>query len=385
MAQPKRARLGSDCGAAGIRGLRLADERTVGLPPGLGPVSAMTAWVSRAGQGVLVVGTCTGGVALVHGDGAAAVLEGPGGAAIQALLAADPPGADGDGRDEAAAAAAAGAAPDVVAGDAEGHVDVYTLGRRFSRSTLPAAVSALAADTNPRTPSSFLAGDMGGTVAGCHAQAVLWRTQLDIAAGGDQAPDPTVSAVCSVRLPDHRGLLADYTLAASGSSHVQLLSRGVPVRTIPVAAPCTCIAPGMFTRAGRSGPDAEAQAVLGDEAGRLLVLDGFELVPYAQLPHPAARVFALPLEAVAGPGAAGPDVVVCTTLSDTVYVLHGGALVATHALGFWPAAVAVVASFGDAGPAIAAAESADGDGENDGDGDALHIVSLGLAPEDASP
>ncbi|KAJ2696112.1 hypothetical protein H4R19_005775 [Coemansia spiralis] len=377
----KRPRIGSDTNGAGAAsGIQLVAERTVALPPDIGLPSAIATWVpaGTGGSGVLVIGTCTGGIALMHDGGDTTVLETPGGAAIQALLA-KAPGASADGADTKPV-------PEVVAGDADGHVTVYTLGRRFSRITLPAPVSALAADSNPNAPSSFLVGDMGGAVASCHAQETIWRAHIDAlpAAASLRAPrtaglsDPMVTGVCSVWQPDKHGLLTNYVLVASGHGHIQLLTRGMPVHTIPLACPCTSLCPGVFISRGQDGDDRRlgsgaVQAVLGDEAGRLFVLDNFELVPYAQLDHPIVRVAALPLQSREG---AGVDAVVCQTSSDTVYVLHGGRTVATYTAGFWPAAVGVAPDFGGAGPVLAVADPGEPTDSGSGGSSSIHIVPL---------
>ncbi|KAJ2800966.1 hypothetical protein H4R21_002971 [Coemansia helicoidea] len=389
--QTKRVRVDGDTNGDGVASsVVLVAERAVALPADIGQPSAIAAWAPFAERhAALVVGTDGGGIAVLRDDGSATVLEAAGGAAIQALLAKTPTGAT--------AGADPMPMPDVVAGDADGNVTVYTVGRRFSRTALPAPVSALAADTNPNAPSSFLVGDMGGAVASCHAQETIWRAHIDTAtaaAGSLRAAppvgqaDPVVTAVCSVWQADKHGLLTNYVLAASGHGHVQLLSRGVPVHTIPLACVCTALCPGVFVGRGRATDDRRigsgaVQAILGDESGRLFLLDNFELVPYARLDHPIVRVAALPLQSPGsgGGGASAVDAVVCQTSSDTVFVLHSGRVVATYTADFWPALVGVAAEFGGAGPVLAVADSGEmdyngGGGGGGGGGASIHIVPL---------
>ncbi|KAJ1726596.1 hypothetical protein LPJ61_005079 [Coemansia biformis] len=283
--------------------------------------------------------------------------------------------------------------PDVIAGDAEGHVTLYTLGRRFSRNTLPAPVSALAAVSNPNAPSRYLVGDMGGRVASCHAQETIWKVHIDAMAAPNSlrpavaaaaTPDVMVNAVCEVWMPDRHGLLTNYMAVASGHGDIQLFALSMLKHTIPLACPCTCVCPGIFTGGGRDREDKRLgsgamQAVLGDEAGRLFVLDNFEVEPYAQLDYPITRVFAVPLQSLGDRGTGGTDIVVCQTRSDTVFVLHNRRVVATYTSDFWPAVVGVTAEFGGIGPAIAVVDSGKpgvgGDGGSSSQA-SIHIVPL---------
>ncbi|KAJ2801123.1 hypothetical protein H4R20_003802, partial [Coemansia guatemalensis] len=146
--------------------------------------------------------------------------------------------------------------------------------------------------------------------------------------------DPIIRDVCSVQLPDRHGLFTNYVLVAFGRGHAQLLSRGLPVHTIALSSPCNALCAGVFLGSStgdkmRLPPSSRnLQALLGDEAGRLFVLDGFELVPYAQLDYPITRVFSLPLRTLGSYD--GPDLVICATRSDTIYILHQKKIVATH-------------------------------------------------------
>ncbi|KAJ2227879.1 hypothetical protein EV180_002258 [Coemansia sp. RSA 518] len=396
MAQAKRPRLssnGSDASSLPLFcGFELTEKKVISLPASLGPVSAVSAWpTGKAGHftadstadkhAVFAVGTSHGCIALVYSDESTVVLESSGSSAVLQLLAKDSSA-------PASAISDAKPVPDVVAGDADGQVLVYVLGRVFSRNTLPAPISTLSADLNPNMPSSFSVGDMSGTIASCHAQDTLWRAQLDMGSqalpvvpgGADQRAaarllDPTVNSACSVWLSDNHGLLTSYVLAASAQGFIQLLSRGIPVHTIPLSTPCTSVCPGVFVASdiSRELPGSSyTQAIVGDRSGQLLVLDNFELVPYAQVEYPIARIFSLPLRAFVGHD--GPDVVVCATLSDTIYVLHQRKIVATYSAAFWPSAVDIVADFPGIGPAIVLVESEALTGKSSPS--SLHIISL---------
>ncbi|KAJ2820868.1 hypothetical protein IWW50_004885 [Coemansia erecta] len=407
MAQAKRARHSSNgassCIPPAIHGFELAEEKVIELPASIGAVTAMSAWPAcespnctagfnartqsavndppNAKCTVFAVGTNLGCIALVYSDESTAVLENSDSSAVLQLLAKD-----------SSAPAAAGTetkpVPDVVAGDADGQVLVYVLGRVFSRNTLPAPISALSADLNPNTPSSFSVGDMGGTIASCHAQDTLWRAQLDVDSqappvvpnGADQRTaarslDYAVNSTCSVWLPDKHGLLTSYVLVASARGFIQLLSRGMPIHTIPLPTPCNAMCPGIFTGSGVAGASlasSKTQAIIGDEAGRLLVLEDFELAPYAQVDYPITRVFSMPLRTFVE--REGPDVVICATRSDTIYILHQRQVVATYSAAFWPAAIDIVAYFPGVGPALALVKS-DAQADKDGSG-SLHVISL---------
>ncbi|KAJ2498352.1 hypothetical protein GGH96_004393 [Coemansia sp. RSA 1972] len=396
MAQAKRPRLSSNGSGANslpaLYSFELTEKKVIALPASLGSVSAVSAWpTGKAGNfsagstadkhAVFAVGTNQGCIALVYSDEPTVVLENSGNSAVLQLLAKDSSALVSAGLD-------AKPVPDVVAGDADGQVLVYVLGRVFSRNTLPAPISTLSADLNPNMPSSFSVGDMSGTIASCHAQDTLWRAQLDmglqalpvVPGGADQreAPrllDPAVNSACSVWLPDNHGLLTSYVLAASARGFVQLLSRGIPVHTIPLSTPCTSVCPGVFVASdvARELPGSSyTQAIVGDGSGQLLVLDNFELVPYAQVEYPIVRIFSLPLRAFVDHD--GPDVVVCATLSDTIYVLHQRKIVATYSAAFWPSAVDVVADFSGIGPAIVLVEAEALTGKVSSS--SLHIISL---------
>ncbi|KAJ1814972.1 hypothetical protein LPJ75_002545, partial [Coemansia sp. RSA 2598] len=275
MTETKRQRLGDEDSKDGNQSGRrqipnvefqLQTQETVELPS--------DSMGDKLVQGVLAqiaVATDTGYVALIHGDGTRTVLENSGNPAIQRLLAM--PSDKG--------ALKPSLVPDVVAGDSDGRVTVFTMGRMISRSTVSAPVSALALDSNPNTPRSFVVGDMGGTVTECHAQGILWRTQLRPAASdASSAAGLGITSVCSARFADDHGFLTSYVLAADEGNRVQLLARGHPVLTMPISARCNCMCSGRFIgeqqqqkQQQRQGADAlqskETQALLGDDSGRL--------------------------------------------------------------------------------------------------------------------
>ncbi|KAJ2612110.1 hypothetical protein H4S08_002843 [Coemansia sp. RSA 1365] len=366
-----------------ISGFCLSEKIVLDLPPDIGATAAIAVCPSvnteshtddsmQNGYVTIAIGTHLGCIALVHSDQTTSILEGPGGPAIQKLLALEPTKHDDSTSINNETKLSTKTQCGVVAGDAEGRITTYFSGRMFSRKTYAEPISALAPDCNPNTPSSFLVGDMSGTVINCHAQGVAWKAQIDISTPSNPArsvlagkesklTDLTIRDVCSVQLPDRHGLFTNYVLVASGTGHVQLLSRGVPVHTIALSAPCNALCPGVFLGSGtgdkvRLPPTRHnLQAMIGDDAGRLFVLDGFELVPYAQLDYPITRVFSLPLRAFGSYD--GPDVVICATRSDSIYILYQKKIVATHVTGFWPAAVNIIPAFLDAGPAIAVVES----------------------------
>ncbi|KAJ2394159.1 hypothetical protein GGI05_002162, partial [Coemansia sp. RSA 2603] len=104
----------------------------------------------------VAVGTDTGYVALVNHDGKTTVLEHSGNPAIQRLLVTESTSGSTALSNDAPL-------PDVISGDSDGRVTVFTMGRMISRVTLSAPVSAIAFDENPNTPRSFIVGDMSGT------------------------------------------------------------------------------------------------------------------------------------------------------------------------------------------------------------------------------
>ncbi|KAJ1731131.1 hypothetical protein LPJ72_004100, partial [Coemansia sp. Benny D160-2] len=236
------------------------------------------------------------------------IVSNSGTAAIQRILIANNKTASADTPNTMAPPSTpTNAVPDMVAGDANGQVTVFTLGRLFSRTTFSAPVCALAVDTNPHTPSSYLVGDMGGSVTSYHhTQEVRWRMQLDASSHASEADglgiyDPQVTGICAVEWADDAGTPTYYVLAATG---------------------------------------AQIQAIVGDETGSLYILDRFALTPYAHLAYPVARISALPHHALSE--SAGPDIVVCSTLSNFVYLLCAGKIIGTYATDAWPTDVAVI-------------------------------------------
>ncbi|KAJ2451396.1 hypothetical protein EV183_003622 [Coemansia sp. RSA 2336] len=381
MMQTKRARLSSDANDIG-RFLEISVKQVIQLSSNIQNVSAIAAWTpsqlrqtsanasSKPNTPCFVIGTSTGGISLVYENGIEVTLENPGGPAVVRLLAKDSTAPQME-----TSQSSTKSMPDIIAGDADGRVTAYVLGQVFSRITLPAPISALSLDLNPNTPSSFLAGDMSGTVASCHTQNTLWKAQMDslvlsmdLRSSSDQLLDPAVSSTCSVWLPDKHGLLTNYVLAASALGFLQLLSRGIPIHTISLRAPAVCMCSGVFieSEAHESPGSKNTQAIIGDEMGQLLVLENFELVLYAQMEFPISHLFALPMKLFVDQE--GPDVVVCATRSDTIYVLHRKKVIATYTADFWPAAVDVTV-LADTGPALVLVDSDSGNGS-------VHVVSL---------
>ncbi|KAJ2826043.1 hypothetical protein FBU31_003545 [Coemansia sp. 'formosensis'] len=259
----------------------------------------------------------------------------------------------------------------------------------FARNVFSAPISAIALDTNPNSPSVFIVGDLSGAVTACHAQEVLWRAQIAIQEPAttaerlrpqtsDSMTDPGISGVCAVQFPDSHGILTNYVLAAGGGCKVQILSRGHPVLAVPTPIPCSAMSAGYFIDSVSSkcagARTCKSQTIIGDDAGRLFVLDDFELVPYAQLDYPITRVLSMPLRAFSG--LHGVDVVVCATQSNSVYILHDKQVVGTYAADFWPVSVDIVGAFSTAGPCIVAARNNTTAGRSCAN--AVHIIPMEL-------
>ncbi|KAJ1768982.1 hypothetical protein IW140_004751 [Coemansia sp. RSA 1813] len=314
---------------------------------------------NNAQNPLVAIGTDTGCIALVRmTDDDVTVIDhgssgnssnGNGTAAIQRILMAKsataPTGAPGI---IIPSASTAHSAPDMVAGDADGRVTVFTLGRLFSRTTLSAPVSALAADTNPHTPHGYLVGDMGGSVTSYHTQEMRWRVQLDpyaaeltmsnghISALLDR-DDPQVTGICAVQWADDTGVPTRYVLAATGTQ-IQVLCHGTFVLPVHLRARCTALCAGSFT----ASQEGSTQAIVGDETGCLYVLDRFTLTPYARVAHPITRISVLAHHALSASG--GPDIVVCSTQSNSVYLLCAGKTIGTYVADVWPTDVAIIES-----------------------------------------
>ncbi|KAJ2844385.1 hypothetical protein GGI22_006893, partial [Coemansia erecta] len=374
------------------------EEKTINLPSNIGRTAALAAWptyrsrLSKPGtptdtvdetteddkapksdtqSPLIAIGTDAGCIALVRtADGDVTVLDhgssgngidgDNGTAAIQRILMAKSATAPASPLDPSHLI------PDMVTGDAEGKVAVFTLGRLFSRATLPAPVSALAADTNPHTPHSYLVGDMGGSVTSYHTHEVRWRVQLhphsteSIAhdAGGLlllDRDDPQVVGICAVQWADDAGVPTHYVLAATGAQ-IHVLCHGTLVLSMPLRARCTALCAGSFTGPLENG---STQAIVGDDSGNLYILDRFTFTPYANVAHPITRIAVLPHHALSGSG--GPDIVVCSTQSNSVYLLCAGKIVGTYGADAWPVDVAVIETLSAERrcPALVVAETVD--------------------------
>ncbi|KAJ2414115.1 hypothetical protein GGI10_002604 [Coemansia sp. RSA 2530] len=321
---------------------------------------------------------------LIDSNKKVTTLEGSGGPAIQCLLVKS-----ATATTTAVDSAQPSSLPDTIACDSDGRVSVYAMGQMFARNVFSAPISVIALDTNPHAPSAFIVGDLSGAVTACHAQEVLWRAQVEAQEPAsraerlrpqtpDSVADPGISGVCAVQFPDSHSILTNYVLVAGGDSKLHVLSRGHSVLSVPTPIPCSAMSAGYFIDSMSSKCPADStcksQTIVGDEAGRLFVLDNFELVPYAQLDYPITRAISIPLRAFCG--LHGVDVVVCTTLSNSVYLLHGKQIVGTYEADFWPVSVDVVGAFSTAGPCLVVARNSTIDGSSSAM--AVHVIPIGL-------
>ncbi|KAJ1797974.1 hypothetical protein LPJ59_002802 [Coemansia sp. RSA 2399] len=386
MAQFKRARVSDSANGTACQhhtqskdACRFIEEKTINLPSNIGRTATVAAWPtyrsrlskpgtptdttddttedskapkSDAQSPLVAIGTDAGCIALVrtvdddvtvldHGSSGSGTDGDNGTAAIQRILMAKSATAPAGPLDPSHLI------PDMVTGDAEGRVAVFTLGRLFSRATLPAPVSALAADTNPHTPHSYLVGDMGGSVTCYHTHEVRWRVQLHphgtessaSDAGGLlllDRDDPQVVGICAVQWADDAGVPTHYVLAATGAQ-IHVLCHGTLVLSMPLRARCTALCSGSFTGPLENGG---TQAIIGDDSGNLYILDRFTLTLYANVAYPITRIAVLPHLALSA--SSGPDIVVCSTQSNSVYLLCAGKIVGTYVADAWPTDVAVI-------------------------------------------
>ncbi|KAJ1897074.1 hypothetical protein LPJ71_006426 [Coemansia sp. S17] len=391
MSQAKKPRLSDVRQLGAVTGCHLGEETVLSLPANIGAISAISAWVpdgvsddglAQGDLSYIAVGTDTGCTMLIDSSQNITTLEGSGGPAIQCLLVKRATATT-------VASAQSRSLPDTIACDSDGRVSVYAMGQMFARNIFSAPISAIALDTNPNSPSAFIVGDLSGAVTACHAQEVLWRAQAAIQEPAskterlrpqisDSMADPGISGVCVVQFPDSHGILTNYVLAAGGDCKVQVLSRGHPVLAVPTPISCSAMSAGYFIDSGSSKRTAastcKSQAIVGDDTGRLFVLDNFELVPYAQLDYPITQVLSIPLHIFSG--LHGVDVVVCATRSNSVYILHDKQVVGTYAADFWPVSVDVIGAFSTAGPCIVVARNSTVDGSSCAK--AVHVIPLEL-------
>ncbi|KAJ1965096.1 hypothetical protein GGI12_001012 [Dipsacomyces acuminosporus] len=137
-----------------------------------------------------------------------------------------------------------------------------------------------------------------------------------------------------------------------------------------------CVGSFVQTHTQRGSPVDKRQVLLGDEAGGLQVLDGFELIPYAQLDYPIADIVSVPRKALTGHS--GPDVVVCATCSNHIYVLCNRHIIGTYSAGFWPASLGLYFQPNGRKPRIAVAETRAG-AVADTARNLVHILALDIA------
>ncbi|KAJ1931395.1 hypothetical protein FBU59_006727 [Linderina macrospora] len=273
--------------------------------------------------------------------------------------------------------------PDIVSGDCEGRVTVFSMNQVFSRSTLSAPISAIALNSNPNSANSLVIGDLNGVVTACHAQETLWRTQIRPYVSSALIPsnptllnDTAITAICASQISDKHGMPTSYVLAATGSNQINILARSFSVMAIPTTAIVNSMCTGLFIQ---SSTMSASQVMVGDESGQLFVLDKFELIPYASVPHPVTRILAVPLSAFSDKP--GPNVVVCQTRSDSVYVIYNRQIVYTLELGFWPVASDIILSEPSSDSPKVGVVVAENRLEDDGGSTvgALHMYSLDVA------
>ncbi|KAJ1952556.1 hypothetical protein EC988_003496 [Linderina pennispora] len=348
---------------------RLKRESVFELPTNIGRISAIATWSPKSSDPSISVGTEAGAVILVTNIGSSTVLETTGPAVLCLMMKH--------------ASWSNPHVPDIVSGDCEGRVTVFSMNQVFSRSILSAPISAIAPNSNPNSANSLVVGDLNGVVTACHAQETLWRTQIRPHVSSAMIPststllnDPMITAVCSSQFPDKHGVLTSYVLAATGTSQISILARGTSVMDIPTTAIVNTMCTGSFIQPSTA---SGSQVMAGDESGRLFVLDNFEPIPYISVPHPVTRILAIPLSAFSDKP--GPDVIVCQTRSGSLYVIYNRQIVHTLELGFWPVAVDVLLSAPSSDSprvGVVVAENRDEDDASAPVG-ALHIYSLNVA------
>eukprot|EP00123_Amoebidium_parasiticum_P008482 comp18840_c0_seq1/m.20846 comp18840_c0_seq1/g.20846 ORF comp18840_c0_seq1/g.20846 comp18840_c0_seq1/m.20846 type:complete len:352 (-) comp18840_c0_seq1:262-1317(-) len=226
---------------------------------------------------------------------------------------------------------------DLIVGDSNGSVCVFSKEQLLTRARLPYCVTALTVFTDGAHNNSIVAGDVGGIAVGFLPFEQHWRVNLqDHGTHGhlDTAYTPTVKALLNIVLKDDFGCPTHYVAVADGSQYIHLFQGGKCVLSIPVPCGPTAMCSGTFIlEDGEEGPQSgeggtsgtqdhgrPMQIAFAGDDGTIYLVHNYQVYVYGKIGYPIRHL-------VSVPRTDGVDLVVCAGCFDGVRVLDQGKIV----------------------------------------------------------
>ncbi|KAL6057999.1 hypothetical protein QOT17_015103 [Balamuthia mandrillaris] len=127
---------------------------------------------------------------------------------------------------------------DVVVGDVDGNVVVFSNGQIFRRRSVNSPVTALAIQLDTAQNFSLAVGDFGGGLTTFDAgMDVVFRLQLG---------EETIRCMLPVQMRDAYGLMTHMLLVSDGSSELHFFAKDICVKRLPVSSPVLAMCAGTF-------------------------------------------------------------------------------------------------------------------------------------------
>jgi len=181
-------------------------------------------------------------------------------------------------------------APDLIVGDAEGMITLFSNYEILSRMNLSKCITALTVDDN-----AVISGDRGGHLLAFQPPSDLrWKQRLvdsNSIPNQNNGNNMSISCLLSTNMEDTFGLPIHVLLVASeASDHIHFYNQGTRIYSLPVPSKVRSLCIGYFVDIGEEKPSTKLQIAAGCDDGFIYVIEDYKLIKYAKVGHPVVQL-----------------------------------------------------------------------------------------------
>jgi len=287
-----------------------------------------------SGTANIVFGTTKGKIRIFQDSKEAKVLETKGGA-IQAIIL----------QDVTNFGTASGL--DLIVGDVEGNVVIFSHNEIYKRSCITHPVTALVAQKDAGQNCTIIVGDFRGVLHGYQPNhEVKWRVQVY-----DSQSLASIRCLHSLTIPNKDGLPYSYTLVSESSAPaLHFYSEEVLVRSLPLESKVNAICSGYFLDGG-----ASPEIAVACEDGYLHIVRDYQVERRIKVGVAVTALAPLPISEQAHPvpsSSSACSPILCCGHFNGIKVFYRGELLSEYETNDWVHTVGIGDVDGDGQPEV---------------------------------
>ncbi|CAO3662858.1 unnamed protein product [Umbelopsis ramanniana] len=231
---------------------------------------------------------------------------------------------------------------DLIVGDSDGTVTVFSRRQMLSKRIIGAAITHLEMYEDLIGGFEIISGGVDGIVTSFHPHDSRWRCNVGeesarlytgSAAAGHS---PSIRCLLSVKLEDTDGLSVAYILVCDGWPLLHFLSKGERIMTISLPSIINTMCAGYFSRSSRNTnadePGGKQQIALAGQNGDIYIMENYKISAFFSVGYPVTKLLRYRPRGFEN---TSPDVLICAGHRNELKAYHNGSLIATYETEDW--------------------------------------------------